>query len=121
MSQRQRTDINMYQGDTRSYKFTMYTDTAQTLEWDFSTATAVKMAVRSSLDQSAELFSATATNGQNGNDWANGIAIFEILGSQSILLGKNGVYDVQVTMPGSPAKPITPVYGEVILRRQVAT
>lgn len=113
MAQRQKTDINLYQGDTRSYKFTM---TQNGSPWNVSGATNVKLGVKASLDQAATLFEATATDGQNGNNFAGGILVFEITAVQSVLLTKNGKYDVQLTLA---SKPITPVYGDVILQRQV--
>ena len=116
MAQRQKIDINLYQGDTRSYRFTFFTDTAQTTEWDLSTASAVVLSVKSSLDQSTVLFDVTATNGSGGNDWANGVVVFEIPANKSVLLTKHGKYDVQITIA---SKPVTPVYGDVLLQKQV--
>lgn len=116
MAQRQKTDIYLYQGDTKSYKFTVYTDAAQTTEWDFSGASAVAMSIKSTLDASAVLISASATDGANGNDWANGVAVFTIPAADSALLTRNGVYDVQITIGSAKT---TVVYGDVLLQRQV--
>ena len=116
MAQRVRADINMYQGDARSYKFSFFTDTAKTTAWNISAASSVKMGVKSSLDQPSVLFEVSATNGANGNDWTNGIVVFEVPANMSITLTKNGKYDVQVTLA---SKPLTPVYGDVLLQKQV--
>lgn len=116
MTQRAKVDINLYQGDSRSYKFTFFTDAAQTIPWNFSAATAVSLAAKNSLDQTNPIFSVSAFNNQNGNDWANGIAVFKISSANSILLSKNGKYDVQVTLAGDK---ITPVYGDVLCQKQV--
>ena len=106
----------MYQGDSRGYRFTFYTDEAQTTEWDFSAATEVIFTVKKTLDSSSALFSVTATNSINGNDWANGVAVFRPTSVQTALLDRNGKYDVQITLAGNK---ITPVYGDIVLQRQI--
>lgn len=116
MAQRVKADINVYQGDTRGYKFTFYTDAAHTTAWNFSAASQVRLAVKQTLDSATELFHVDATNGQNGNDWANGIAVFTIPATDSADLVANGKYDVQITISSAP---VTPVYGDVLLQRQV--
>lgn len=117
MAQRQRIDINMYQGDQRTYQFNVYTNAANTTPYDFATASEVKFSVRTSLDAAQELFTVSATNGQDGNNWTAGIAVFVVPANKTILLGKNGKYDVQITIGSVP---VSPVYGDVLLQRQVA-
>lgn len=116
MAQRSKQDINVYQGDDRAYSFQFYTDTSQTLKWNISAATAVKLSAKQTLDAEAVLFEVTATNGAGGNDWANGLVVFEIPKASSALFITNGKYDVQITISG---RVITPVYGDVIVQRQV--
>lgn len=115
MSQRQKEDINLYQGDTRGYEFTLYTETAQTTRWNFSTASAAVLSVKKTLDGDV-LFSVSAASGDAGNDWTNGVVRFVVPATSSALLDRNGKYDVQITVSGAP---ITPVYGDVVLQRQV--
>jgi hypothetical protein len=114
--QRTRQNIDMYQGDAALYSFTFYVDPGLTIPWDFSTATEVKMSVKQSLDSASELFDVTATDGVDGNDWANGIAVFSVSAAQSVLLERDGKFDAQVTLGGAPT---TPVYGDVLVTRQV--
>lgn len=117
MSQRQKSDIQLYQGDTKSYQFNFFTNSAKTIPWDISGATNVVLSVKKSLDASAVLFSVSATSGSPGNSWASGILVFEIPSSESVKLSANGKYDVQLTLA---SKTITPVYGDVIVQKQVA-
>lgn len=116
MAQREKQDINLYQGDTRSYQFNFFTDAAQTVEWDISAATSVLLGVKKTLDSTAVLFDVEATDTENGNDWVNGVVVFEITYAESVLLTQNGKYDVQIELGGSL---FTPVYGDVVVQKQV--
>lgn len=115
MAQRQKTDITIYQGDTRSYKFTI---TSGGNPWGFASASAVVLGVKKTLDATALLFSVTATDGANGNNWAQGIAVFTISSAESVLLDRDGKYDVSITI-GSVKT--TPVYGDVLVQRQITS
>jgi hypothetical protein len=116
MAARVKLDIPMYQGEQRGYKFTFFTDEAQTTRWNISAATLVKLYVKRTLDQATELFSVVATDGANGSTFSTGVAVFVVSAANSALLLRDGKYDVFVTLGGSP---ISPVHGDVILDRAV--
>jgi len=115
MAKRQRVDIDMYQGDDQTYKFTLRN--AVTKEpYAFNGASEVAFTVKESVT-SDELFQATATDSSNGNDWSKGIAVISVTDAQSALLTRDGVYDLSIT--DSSGNKITPVYGRVSLEKQV--
>lgn len=118
MSARVKQNIPMYQGDQRGYKFTFYTDAAQTTRWDISSASLVRMYVKRTLDQTSDLFTVDSTSGQNGANHATGVAVFLVSAANAALLERDGKYDVFVTLSGAP---ICPVYGDVILEKAVKT
>lgn len=116
MAARVKLDIPMYQGETRGYRFSLFTDAEQTQEWDITGATDVTLSIKKTLDQDDALISVEATDGSDGSDFANGIVVFVLDGADTALLNRDGKYDVFVTLGGDP---ISPVHGDVILDRAV--
>lgn len=114
MAQRQKTNINVYQGDDRDYRFTM---TANGVPFNVSGATGVTLSVKQNITDSTALFESTATDGNNGNNFATGVLVFTITKAQSALLVRNGVYEVRLTLA---SKDKTVVFGDINLQLQVA-
>lgn len=114
MAQRQKTNINVYQGDDRDYKFTL---TANGSPFNMSGATNVTLSVKQNITDASPLFECTATDNQNGNSFSTGILIFSITKAQSLLLVRNGVYEVRLTLN---SKDKTVVFGDINLQLQVA-
>lgn len=113
---RQKIDIDLYQGDTQTYTFNLYTDEEQTTEWDISTASEIMFTAKTSLDTRQELFQVEIADGLNGNDWSNGKVVVVIPAVDSEAFERRGKYDLQVTINGST---ITPVYGDVVVQKEV--
>jgi len=116
MAQRAYAEINVYQDNDRNYKFTF--KNADNTAFNFSGATAVKLQVKQNLFSPSVLFTIAATDAQNGNNWAGGIAVFTISKAQSLLFNGDGVFEVDIDRSVGR---ITPVYGNVLVKQQVAT
>ena len=116
MAQREKVDINMYQGDRAKYKFSLFTDDAKTLPYNISSATSVVMSVANTLDSSAVLFSKTIVDGTDGSSFSTGVLYFFFTNAQTALLNRNGKYDIQINFGSNPE---TACYGDVIVQRQV--
>lgn len=117
MAIRTQVDINLYQGDDQSFTFNLFTDVAQLTPWNISGGAAVLTVKDSLAPGSPTLFSSTATDGQIGSNFTNGVVVFPVTTTQAALVLRNAVYDVQVTLTG---KKSSPAYGMVLLQRQVS-
>ena len=114
MAQRQRANINVYQGDDRNYKFTL---TSGGSAYSVAGASSIKLRCRETTDSKKLLFECSATDSSNGNNWAGGIVVFAITAAQSLVLLGDAVYDVSITK--SDGKIVSPVYGSVLVQRRV--
>lgn len=119
MALRTQIDIDMYQGDDQSYSFTLYTDVAQTTKYNISAATEVRMTVKDSLAPGAPTLFASpiTTPSSGGNDWTNGLVVIPVSAANAALVKRDAVYDIQVSIASTK---VSPVYGKVVLRRQVS-
>lgn len=115
MAQRQRKNIHIYKGNDRNYKFTL-TLTSGTA-YDLSGATSVTLTVKDSLEDASAIFSETATDSTNGNDWTNGIVVIKITDTNSALMSSDGVYDLEIVL--SSGDIVTPCYGTAFLQKNV--
>ena len=115
MAQRAKVDINVYQGDDRNYTFNVVDSAGAAV--DYSSAGAVVLTVKTTIDDTSALFTSSATDSANGNNWASGIIVIAITDAQSALLTQDSVYDLEVTDSGGLVT--TVCYGVVFVRRDI--
>lgn len=116
MAQRSRVDINIFEGNEEPFAFTI-TQASDSSAYDFSGADSVSFICRQHRESVDVLFTQNATDGQDGNDWANGIAKFKITPANTRLLSGNGWYQVRITPNGG--QPITAGWGEINFQREI--
>ena len=115
MAQRDRFDIDIYQGDDEAFFFTI-TNLDDGTEYNFGSATNVKFSVKQDLSDSTALFSQNLTDGYSSSSWTNGTAAVLVTSENTALLQYDGWYDLQVTKGGV----VTTVgWGKVNVRKQV--
>lgn len=108
-------DIDMYEGDDRTYRF--YVKDKVTGEpLNYAGSTGVTFRVASSYSGS-NLFSVSLTDSSGGNDWAKGIFVVAVTAVQSALVTSNAYYDLSLTTSGSKVN--TLVRGRVLATRDV--
>jgi hypothetical protein len=115
MAQRQKKDIYLYQGDDKSFRFTL---TSGGVAYNLAGATTVKLHVKQYITDSSILFSESATDGVNGNVWASGVIVITISDTNSLKLTGDGVYDLEIIKSSITT---SPCYGIVYLQKQVGT
>lgn len=112
MAQREKEDISIYQGETKNFTFNV-SGTAGA----YASAQSVTLSVKKSIDDSAVLFSETATDSQNGNSWTNGVIVIKITAANSALLVPNCVYDLKVVKSGGEVQ--VPCFGDILVKQKV--
>jgi hypothetical protein len=112
----QRIDLEQYQGDTWNIKFTL-TDSEGEPWTGLINAQAVTFAVKKNIDDTNVLFTATATNGQNGSDFGQGIIIIIVPAESTSLLKQTGRYDLEVIKQNGTVK--SPCWGFINLIKEV--
>ena len=105
--------VNLYRGDDYPYQFIVKTSTNAVYNATGSTLT---MTIRDIIDGTI-LWSANATDGQNGNNFATGTFVFIIPNATSSLINDDAVFDVQELT--STSKKNTLVFGDVIVQKDV--
>ncbi len=116
MAQRLKKDLYLYQGDDKTYTFTL-TIVLTGLAWDLSAASSVKLSVKQLLADVSPAFAVTITN-TGSNDWANGIVVATISNTQSGGLTGDAVYDLEVVIGSTTT---TPCYGILFVQLRSST
>lgn len=114
MAQRQETPIYIYGGEGRIRRFTF-----KKADGTAYPITAANLRVKQSLADTSALFTVAATDGQQGSNFAGGIAGFLVSAANASLLKGDGVYEVDVSISGQ-GDPVTPVWGIAVFQPSIS-
>lgn len=107
------TEINVYAGDTEDYTFTVTTSAGAAVNLSGATIT---FKAKLHEDSPDALFSGTISDGQFGSVFSSGIVVMRIIATNSALITRDCVYEVQSVLSGVTS---TIAKGNVVLAKQL--
>ncbi len=107
------TAINVYQGDTEDYTFTVTNSAGAAVNLSGATITFV---VKRHEDSPDSIFSGTITDAQFGSVFASGIVVMRFTAANSALIDRDVLYEIESVLGGVTS---TLAWGIASIRKQV--